>query len=144
MVANIEQKLVFAISPTGQGDGVPLLLVGVPRDAWLYMKDGRTHHFDLSSVGIPIKLMMFGAKNHDEAMKVMQQAIASSGDAYLDERQKDFSIKPKEACSTCALCMGPIVLSCGNRESEFYQKPVHPLGWCDRFKAQEKASEVPA
>ena len=139
MVANIEQKLVFAISPQGTGDGVPMLLVGVPRDAWLYMKDGKTHHFDLSSIGIPIKLMMFGAKNHDAVMAVMNQAIAASGDAYLDERQKDFSIKPKEACSSCAHCMGPIVLSCGNRESEFFEKPVHPLGWCDRF-----AAKVPA
>lgn len=142
MVANIEQKLVFAISPEGSGDGVPMLLVGVPRDAWLYMKDGKTHHFDLSSIGIPIKLMMFGAKNHDAAMEVMQQAIAASGNAYLDERQKDFSIRPKEACSTCAHCRGPVVLSCGNPQSEFFEKPVHPLGWCELFAAMAAAGSV--
>lgn len=105
MPANIEQKLVFAISPQGQGDGI----------------------------------MMFGAKNHDEAMKVMGDAIAATGQAYLDERQKDFSIKPKEACSVCAHCRGPIVLACGNPQSEFFEKPVHPIGWCDRF-----AAKVPA
>lgn len=136
MAQNIEQKIVFAISPQGQGDGVPLLLVGVPRDAWIHMKDGKTHHFDLSSVGIPIKMMLFGAKNHDEAMAVMNQAIAASGSAYLGERRTDFSIKPKEGCSVCAHCMGPIALHCGNRQSEFFEKPVHPIGWCPEFKPQ--------
>ena len=140
MPQNIEQKLVFAISPEGQGDGVPVLLIGVARDAWIYMKDGKTHHLDLSSIGIPVKLMMFGAKNHDAAMQVMQQAIAASGQAYLDERQRDFSMQPKEACSTCRHCFGPIVLACGNRQSEFFEKPVHPLGWCDRFAQNSEAN----
>lgn len=138
MAQNIEQKIVFAISPQGQGDGMPLLLVGVPRDAWIHMKDGRTHHFDLSSIGVPIKMMLFGAKNHDEAMQVMNQAIAASG--YLDERRTDFSIKPKEGCSVCAHRMGPIVLHCGNRQSEFFEKPVHPIGWCSEFKSQTSDS----
>lgn len=99
MPQNIEQKIVFAISREGQGDGAPILLVGVPRDAWIYMKDGKTHHFDLSPIGIPIKLMMFGEKNHDAVMKVMQEAIAASGQAYLDERQRDFSMKDKDGNS---------------------------------------------
>jgi len=138
MVQNVEQKLVFAISPEGHGDGIPLLLVGVPRAAWVYMKDGKTHHFDLSSIGIPIKLMMFGAADHDAAMKVVQDAIAASGLACLDECQTDFSIQPKEACSSCAhvLTPGVAAIMCGNKESEFCGKPVHPLGWCDRFGAK--------
>jgi hypothetical protein len=142
MVQNIEQKIVFAISPEGQGDGVPLLLVGVPRAAWVYMKDGKTHHFDLTSVGIPLKLMMYGAADHDAAMKVVQDAMAASGQAYLDERQTDFSIQPKESCSSCAhgLTPGVVATVCGNPDSEFNGKPVHPLGWCDRFTAKDKVA----
>ena len=53
------QKLVFGVSPEGQGDGVPLLLIGVPDGAWKYMGRGKTHHLDLTSIGISIKLMLF-------------------------------------------------------------------------------------
>jgi hypothetical protein len=93
----IEQKIVFANSPRGQGDGVTLLLVGVPRDAWVYMKDGKTHHFDLTQVGMPVKMILFGARNHDAAMAVLQESAKSRGEAYLDERRRDFSIKPEPA-----------------------------------------------
>lgn len=136
MPENIEQKITFAICREGQGDGCPVLLLGIPRAAWVYMKEGKTHHFDLSSIGIPLKLMLFGAKDHDGAMATMQQAIAASGQAYLDERQRDFSIKPKEACSVCAHVLGSVAFHCGNRQSEFFEKPVHPIGWCPEFKPQ--------
>lgn len=93
---SIEQKLVFAIAPQGQGDGVPILMVGVPRAAWLYMKDGKTHHFDLSKIGVPIKFMFFGCKDHADGMKMLEEAIASRGQAYLNKLNEDFSIQPKD------------------------------------------------
>jgi hypothetical protein len=92
---NIEEKIVFAIAPSGQGDGVPLLLVGVPTGAWDYMKDGKTHHFDLSSIGIPFKLMMYGASDHGAAMKVIEEAAKQQNVPLLDERRRDWAIKPK-------------------------------------------------
>jgi hypothetical protein len=96
MPQNIEEKLVFAISPEGQGDGVPLLIVGLPAGAWEYMRDGKTHHFDLTKLGLPVKMIFFGAENHDAAMKALQEGMKARGEAYLDERQRDFSIEPKE------------------------------------------------
>ncbi|WP_287260120.1 hypothetical protein [Mesorhizobium sp.] len=90
-----DEKLVFAVSPAGQGDGVPILLVGVPNGAWEYMKDGKTHHFDLTKAGVPVKLLFFGAETHAAAMKVIDDAMKASGTAYLDERRTDFAIKPK-------------------------------------------------
>lgn len=91
---NIEEKCVFAISPRGQGDGVPLLIIGIPAGGWDYMKDGKTHNFDLTKIGVPIKMVLFGAENHDAAMKVLSDGCAERGEAYLDERQADFSIEP--------------------------------------------------
>jgi hypothetical protein len=79
----------------GVPDGVPVLLVGVPAGAWEYMKDGKTHHFDLTRIGIPIKMMFFGAADHGAAMKLMEDAQRASNTPALDLRREDFSIKPR-------------------------------------------------
>lgn len=71
---------------------MPLLILGIPTQAWDYMKDGKTHHFDLTKIGLPVKLMLFGAENHDAAMKVLAAGAAANNEAYLDERRRDFSI----------------------------------------------------
>lgn len=92
---NIEDKIVFGVSLKGQGDGVPLILLGVPAGAWEYMRAGKTHHFDLTPIGIPFKLMMFGAADHTTALKTIEEANKSRGLATLDMRNRDFSIKPK-------------------------------------------------
>src|ERR1700682_5704130 len=92
----VDQKIAFAISPGGQGDGVPMLIVGVPAGAWEYMKDGKTHNLDLTKIGVPVKFVFFGAESHDAAMKVLQQGAAARGEATLDERRRAFSIEPKE------------------------------------------------
>jgi hypothetical protein len=89
MPKNIEEKIVFALSPSDIG---PILTLGIPKAAWEYMKDGKTHHFDLTSIGIPVKLLLFGAESHDAAMKVLTKAAADQGVPLLDERQRDFSI----------------------------------------------------
>lgn len=88
-----EEQMVFAVSP-GNGDGVPLVLLGIPAGAWEYMKDGKTHSFDLTKVGLPIKLMLFGAADHAEAMKIITADMASAGVTVRDERRRDFSIEP--------------------------------------------------
>jgi hypothetical protein len=95
MARNVEENIIFAVSPEGTGDGVPLVILGVPRGAWRYMHDGKTHNFDLTKVGIPVKLMIFGAMNHDAAMKILDDAAKAGGTTYEDARQKDFSIQPK-------------------------------------------------
>jgi len=93
-IQNIEQKTVFMI---GQGaDGVPVLILGVPAGAWHYMKGGNTTHFDLMKgpMPFPLRVVMFGGKDHDEIMKAMNQAASSSGAAYMDVRNKDMGIEP--------------------------------------------------
>lgn len=94
MVQTTNEKLVFAVAPSGTGDNVPIVIVGVPADAWKYMSDGKTHHFDLTSVGLPVKFMLFGADDHDSALRVLQEAAAARGMPLQDLRRRDFSIKP--------------------------------------------------
>ena len=76
-------------------DGVPALILGIPRGAWQYMRHGKTHTFDLTKAGLPIKLVLFGGKDHAEVMAVLNKAMADSKTPYIDERRTDFSIKPK-------------------------------------------------
>jgi hypothetical protein len=65
MAQKLEDKIVFALSPSDVG---PILTLGIPQGAWDYMKDGKTHTFDLTSLGVPVKLMLFGASSHDAAL----------------------------------------------------------------------------
>lgn len=81
-----EEQMVFSVSYEGQGDGVPVVIIGMPAQAWEYMKDGKTHHFDFTNIGVPVKLMMFGAESHDAAMAVLAQAT----DVTVDMRGADF------------------------------------------------------
>jgi hypothetical protein len=90
MPKNPEEKILFALSPSDVG---PILTLGIPKGAWDYMKDGRTHTFDLTSIGVPIKLMLFGAESHDVVYKTLAKSAADAGIPFLDERQGDYSIK---------------------------------------------------
>lgn len=85
-----EEKVVCGISPEGTGDGVPLVILGVPKGAWEYMKDGKTHTFDLTAAGVPVKLVLFGGKDHEECSRLLVQA------GTIDARGVDFSIQPKK------------------------------------------------
>lgn len=88
-MAKPEEKMVFAISEL---DGQPLIVLGIPEAAWEFMKDGKTHHFDLSKVGIPVKVMVFGGKDQAECLKVITDANAARGIATLSEPGKDYGI----------------------------------------------------
>lgn len=92
---NIEEKMVFGVSPEGQGDGVPLVLLGIPAGAWEHMREGKTHTFDLTKIGLPIKIMLYGAADHAAAMKLIEGHLTDKGMPYVDARREDFSIKPK-------------------------------------------------
>lgn len=92
---NIEERLIFAICPEGQGDGVPALMIGVPKGAWQYMRDGKTHTLDLTSAGLPIKLILFGGSDHADVMRQVNEVMKATNTPYLDQRNRDFSIKPK-------------------------------------------------
>jgi len=89
-----EDQILFALLPTKDGQP-PIIMFGIPKGAWEYMKDGKTHTVDLQKSGIPLRFMCFGAENHSAAMKVLNDAAAKLGVPYIDERGKDFTIEPK-------------------------------------------------
>lgn len=96
MVESTEEKIVFCIA-NGKSENDPMtLLLGVPNGAWQYMKDGKTNHFTLESLGIPIRIIMYGAETHEKAMGFIHESAAKLGIPLLDERRKDFSIPEAE------------------------------------------------
>lgn len=90
-MTDIEEKIVFGISP--DTDRSAFVILGIPTQAWEFMKDGKTHTFDLTKVGLPIKLILYGAKDHAEAMEKIKGHIGETN--FIDSRHEDFSIKDK-------------------------------------------------
>lgn len=91
MTRNIEEKIVFGVAPTNDGKP-PAILLGIPKGAWDYMKDGLTHTFDLTSIGLPIRLIIFRGKDHTSVMQTIEGSMKDAGVPILDQRNKDFSI----------------------------------------------------
>src|SRR4051794_3763727 len=102
MARNIEEKLVFGFAPPADATKPATLLLGVPRAAWEYMKDGKTHTLDLTKIGLPIQLILYGADSHDTALRVIQEHNRRQGIPYLDERQKGFGIEETEQADAAA------------------------------------------
>ena len=88
-----DKNVVFAIGPAI--DGVPVVLCGITQKAWDNMQNGLSSDMDLTKAGYPFRLILFGAKSHEEIMSVIS-SISPKGD-YVDLRHKDFKIEePKK------------------------------------------------
>lgn len=61
-----EEKVVFAID-----DKKEVVILGVPEKAWEYMKDGKTHTFDLRRFGIPFRIVLFGGEDQASIRKML-------------------------------------------------------------------------
>jgi hypothetical protein len=61
-----EERVVFAIS-----EDKAVVILGVPATAWEYMKDGKTHTFDLRRFGVPCQIILFGGKDQAEIRKCL-------------------------------------------------------------------------
>lgn len=87
-----EEKLLFGVAPNSETDD---LLLAVTPQCWEYMKDGKTHTLDLTPIGVPVRLIVFGCENHAAAIKVIEEHNKRLGLGTLHLPRKDFSIKPK-------------------------------------------------
>lgn len=87
-----EEKVVFGIAPATDGSA-PLVLLGVSAAAWEYMRDGKTHTFDLTSLGLPLKLVMFGGTTRGAVTQEIEKINEARGLASLHLPGTDFSIK---------------------------------------------------
>jgi hypothetical protein len=87
------EKVLFALSPRPEG-GADVVL-GVPTAAWEYMKDGKTHTFDLTKLGLPIRIIMCGGADLETIGRWIEAHNARLGLATQDRRGEDFSIEDK-------------------------------------------------
>lgn len=94
-MTNPDEKLVFALMPTDDGQP-PIVLVGFPAAALEKMKNKETHNFDMTSTGIPLRMMFFSEETHGDCMKVIEDAAKQQGIVINDMRNKDFTLKPGE------------------------------------------------
>lgn len=91
MSADDPKKMVFAIAQTS--DGVPMIILGIPRAAWLHMKDGKTHEFDFTKAGQPFRMMLFGGRDRKTLVETMQKAATAAGNPLADAMSSDFSFE---------------------------------------------------
>lgn len=87
-----EEKVIFAVAPPAHANAPVTVVLGVPEGAWRYMNTGRTHTFDLTSLGLPIQIVMYGGQSHDHTMELIKPLLAED---VVDARDRDFGIEPK-------------------------------------------------
>lgn len=85
-----ENQVMFAMGV--MDDNVPFLILGVSKEAWEYMKDGKTHTFDLSKAGLPLRVAMFGCADTKTARNELNNKLKSMGMGSLETPGKDFGI----------------------------------------------------
>lgn len=88
---DVEQQVVFCAAKGAYDQDVVIL--GIPKGAWDYMKNGHTHTFDLTKVGIKLQIVLFGGADHSACMKLIESAASVSGTALDDQRREDFTMK---------------------------------------------------
>lgn len=87
---DINKKLLFCVAPLKAG-GPPVLMIGIPRECYEFIQNGMSQDFDLTAIGLPIKMMVFGGEDHSACLKIVEDACKASGVPILDERRRDFS-----------------------------------------------------
>ncbi len=89
-----EEQVLFGVSP--RSDGSSDVLLGISDASWEYMKDGKTHTFDLRTIGLPIRIIMCGGRNHIQIKGWIDKHNRSLGlNTIKDMTDKDFGIKPE-------------------------------------------------
>lgn len=91
---SMDKQIIFGIAPVDDGNP-PVLVMGLPKPMWDDLQAGLTKTLDLTSIGVPIRVLLFGCDTHDAGMKTIMDAMAEEGIPVLDERRRDFGIKPK-------------------------------------------------
>jgi len=91
-----EQKVLFAFAPAeSQPDGIPTLVFLMTQKARDYMINGLSHDFDLTKIGIPLKVII--GPCHDHASGLAQLEKANGGPlarGFRDARGVSMEINP--------------------------------------------------
>jgi hypothetical protein len=99
MTKTRDEQVIFAFTPgCDEPDGIPSLVFIMPEAAWSYMRNGMGHEFDLTNVGIPLRIVIGRTKDHETGMKLVEQANTMKAANVKDVRHVDvhFGSKPKQ------------------------------------------------
>ena len=81
-----KEKLVFGYATTTKG--LPVITLGISEACWEFMKGGSTHTLDLTKVGIPAQLVMFGGETYESVSKTLLNGLKAQG-ITIDDRRND-------------------------------------------------------
>lgn len=84
------RQCVFAV--TQMADGTPLLFIGIPEAAWEHMRVGNTSNFDMTKSGLPFAVSLFGGKDQESLLALIEQGAKAGGLELRKDLKKDFSI----------------------------------------------------
>ena len=128
------EQIVFAVAPRGEGFDV---LLGVPPPAWEYMKDGHTHTFDLTKLGLTIRIIMYGGPDQSTVRRWIDEHNRSIGIVGVQERgDEDFAIGPavvtpeeraRIKTETRDACIDAARLAIAGHENDYGSHPIETL-----------------
>lgn len=76
---------LFTVWRRNEGETVPIVVVAIHGATWDHIRSGNTAHFDFSGVGVPAKLIVFGAPDRASARDTLE-AVVGKFDVDLQGR----------------------------------------------------------
>lgn len=90
-----EKQCLFVFKPADKtADGIPILAFLLPEAAWDYMRNGLGHAFDLTNIGIPLKVVIGRTKDHKTGMAELRKA-GLLAEETVDARDVDVDFKER-------------------------------------------------
>jgi hypothetical protein len=94
-----DKKVIFVFVPADAAeDGIPTLTFIMPEESWNYMRRGLGHEFDLTNVGIPLRVLIGRTRNHATGIAELEKANGGTMKRFKDVSGADlhFDQKPKQ------------------------------------------------
>jgi hypothetical protein len=82
-----EHQVVFGLSADRR-----FVILGISEASWNFMKDGKTHNFNLEQLGFPVSIVMYGAATRAQAYDMISHLTDNKKDPQLVDLESDFSI----------------------------------------------------
>ena len=80
----IEQQCIFAVGEPE--NGVTTVCFLLPEGAWEYMKSGLGHEFDMTKVGLPVRVVIGRCKSHADGMSMLNTSTETVDLRGMDMR----------------------------------------------------------
>lgn len=88
--ATREERVIFAFTPSDIApENIPVLAFIMPEASWTYMQSGLGHEFDLTALGIPLRVVIGRTATHATGMEELRRAHGETAERYKDLRDAD-------------------------------------------------------